>query len=47
MRFCDVLIFFWGVDLSLNVLSIVCGSSVFVFDFVMHYFVSILVLQSS
>ena len=32
------------VDLLFNVLSIVCGRSVFVF--VLHFFVSILVLQS-
>ena len=35
------------VDLLFNVLPIVCGSFVFVFFFVKHYFVSILVLQSS
>ena len=35
------------VDLLFNVLSIVCGGSVFVFVFGMHYFESFLVLHSS
>ena len=35
----------WVVDLLFNVFPIVCERSVF--DFFMHYFVSILVLQSS
>ena len=42
---------FWGggsvlVDLLFDLFPVVCGSSVFVFCFAMHYFVSILVLQS-
>ena len=43
---------FWGggsvvVDLLFGVLPIVCGSSVFCLCFVVHCFVSVLVLRSS